>query len=95
MISCKRLTAVVVTTHVKFGIRLVIICIPLIYEKLPDRNSRMHYPSMVLHHWCTRKPPIYTNRTLSNMKEIALMIKPPTVFPLEVSRKSAIQWYSI
>ena len=41
MISRKRLTAVVLTTNVKFGIRLVMIFIPLIYQRLADSKSRM------------------------------------------------------
>ena len=49
MISRKRLTAVVVARNVKLGIRLVMIRILLIYQKLADWNSRMHYPSMSLH----------------------------------------------
>ena len=49
MTSRKRLTAVAVTTNVKLGIRLVMIRIPLINQKLADWNSRMHSPSMSLH----------------------------------------------
>ena len=85
--SCKRLIAVVVTTHLKLDIRLVMIRISLIFEKLADWNSRMYYLPMSLHLCFPQKPTIYTNRTLSKMKQIALMIQLPTVFHFKVSHK--------